>query len=171
MEAGTIDLRGKMHRAKRQMPSEDVKEYLRSRKVAHVATKDAQGWPYITPLVYIYEDGDLLYLHSGDNQGHFLTNLQHDTRVCLEVADIGPLHQGKPYACNSALVYTSVVMFGNITTLYDRERKSWFLDRLLEKYGESDWKFEPGYPLIDHILLYELKMEIVTGKHSEGLSH
>ena len=56
MEAGITDLRGKMHRAKRQMPSEDVKEYLRSRKVAHVATKDAQGWPYITPLVYIYED-------------------------------------------------------------------------------------------------------------------
>ena len=167
----TLDMHGQMHRAKRQMPWEEVKEFLRSGKTAHVATTDAQGWPYITPLVYIYEDGDLLYLHSGDHHGHFLTNLQHDTRVCLEISDIGPLHQGHPYACNSALVYTSVVIFGNITTLHERERKAWFLDRLLEKHGESNWKFEPGYPLIDHILLYELKMEIVTGKHSAGLSH
>src|SRR5579885_2857930 len=151
-----VDLRGKMHRAKRLMPEEQVKDFLRRQKVAHLATVDAQGWPYVTPLVYIYEDGDLLYLHSGDHQGHLLTNLQRKPRVCLEVSEIGPLHRGRPYACNSALVYTSVVVF---------------LDRLLEKYGEPDWTFEAGYPLFDSILLYELKMEIVTGKHSSGLSH
>jgi nitroimidazol reductase NimA-like FMN-containing flavoprotein (pyridoxamine 5'-phosphate oxidase superfamily) len=166
-----VDLRGKMHRAKRLMPEEQVKDFLRRQKVAHLATVDAQGWPYVTPLVYIYEDGDLLYLHSGDHQGHLLTNLQRKPRVCLEVSEIGPLHRGRPYACNSALVYTSVVVFGRINILHEREKKAWFLDRLLEKYGEPDWTFEPGYPLIDRILLYELKMEIVTGKHSSGLSH
>lgn len=34
----------------------------------------------------------------------------------------------------------------------------------LAKYGQLDWSFEPGYPLIDRIILYEQKMEIITGK-------
>lgn len=168
------DLRGQMHRAKRLMPDEQVKDFLRKQKVAHVGTVDANGWPYVTPLVYIYEDSDLLYLHSGDHQGHFLTNLQANPRICVEVAEIGPLHRGQPYACNSALVYTSVVAFGPVQIIHgpdSREKKTWFLDRLLTKYGEADWTFEPGYPLIDRIILYEQKMEIVTGKHSSGLYH
>ncbi len=168
------DLRGQMHRAKRLMPDEQVKDFLRRQKVAHVGTVDANGWPYVTPLVYIYEDGDLLYLHTGDHQGQFLTNLQHNPRICVEVAEIGPVHRGQPYACNSALVYTSVVVFGPVRIIHgpdSRDKKAWFLDRLLAKYGETDWTFEPGYPLIDRIILYEQKMEIVTGKHSSGLYH
>lgn len=163
-----------MHREKRLMPDEEVKGFLREQKVAHVGTVDANSWPYVTPLVYIYEDGDLLYLHTGDHQGHFLTNLQHNPRICVEVAEIGPLHRGQPYACNSALVYTSVIVFGSVRILQgpeSREKKAWFLGRLLAKYGEADWTFEPGYPLIDRIILYEQKMEVVTGKHSSGLYH
>lgn len=92
----------------------------------------------------------------------------------MEVSEIGSLHRGQPYACNSALVYTSVVVFGSVRILHgpeSREKKAWFLDRLLAKYGEPDWTFKIGYPLIDHIILYEQKMEVVTGKHSPGLYH
>jgi hypothetical protein len=35
----------------------------------------------------------------------------------------------------------------------------------------TEWTFEPGYPLIDRIILYEQKIEVVTGKHSSGLYH
>jgi hypothetical protein len=52
-----------------------------------------------------------------------------------------------------------------------RHKKSWFFDRILEKYGESGWTFEPGFPLLDRTILYELQMGIVTGEHSEGLHH
>jgi uncharacterized protein len=93
--------------------------------------------------------GDLLYLHTGDHQGHFLTNAQNNPRICVEVSEIGDLHRGKPYACNSALVYTSVVVFGSVRILHgpeSREKKQWFLDQLLAKYGQPEWTFEPGYP-------------------------
>jgi nitroimidazol reductase NimA-like FMN-containing flavoprotein (pyridoxamine 5'-phosphate oxidase superfamily) len=69
-------------------------------------------------------------------------------------------------------VYTSVVVFGPARILYhDREKKAWFMDRLLAKHGDPSWRFEPGYPLIDQIILYEQKIEIPTGKQSSGLSH
>lgn len=51
------------------------------------------------------------------------------------------------------------------------DKKSWFLDRLLVKHGKPDWTFEPGYPLIDRNILYEQKIDVVTGKHSSGLYH
>lgn len=166
------DLRGQMFRAKRQMADAEARQFLRGQKIAHVGTLGAQGWPYVVPLVYIYEGGDLLYLHTGAHQGHFLTNLQHDPRICVEVSHIGPLHAGQRFACDSALVYTSVITYGPARILYhDTDKKSWFLDRLVEKYGDPGVRFEPGYPLIDRIILYEQKIEILTGKHSAGLSH
>ena len=48
------DLRGQMYRAKRMMPDEEAKAFLRTHKVAHVGTVDANGWPYVIPLIYIY---------------------------------------------------------------------------------------------------------------------
>lgn len=166
------DLRGHMYRSKRQMGDAEAQEFLRRQLTAHVGTVDANGWPYVVPLVYIYEAGDLLYLHTGAHQGHFLSNVQRDPRICVEVSEIGPLHKGKRFACDSALVYTSVITFGPTRILYhDREKKSWFLDRLLTKHGDPAWTFEPGYPLIDQIILYEQKIEIMTGKQSFGLRH
>ena len=83
-----------------------------------------------------------------------------------------PDYKGKRYACDSALVYTSAVLFGPARILYhDRERKTWFLDRLLAKHGDVSWVFEPGYPLLRKIILYEQKIEVLTGKHSSGLYH
>ncbi len=166
------DMRGQMFRGKRQIPENQAQEFLRQQMIAHVGTVDTNGWPYVVPLVYIYEGGDLLYVHTGAHQGHFLTNVQRDPRISVEVSQIGPLHKGKQFACDSALVYTSVITFGQVSILYhDREKKSWFLDRLLAKHGDPSWAFEPGYPLLDQIILYEQKIEIMTGKQSFGLRH
>lgn len=168
---GKPDPRGRMHRIKRLMTDDDAREFLRTQKVAHVGTVDENGWPYVVPLIYIYEGGDRLYLHTGNHEGHFQRNVQSHPRICTEVAHMGPVHRGHPFACNSALVYTSVIVFGSVRILDDREKKSWFFDRVLAKYGEPDWTFKPGYPYLDNIVLYEQQLEIVTGKHSEGLQH
>jgi len=86
-----------MFRSKRLMPDEGAREFLRKQKIAHVGTVDGKGWPYVVPLVYVYEEGDYLYLHTGAHQGHFLTNLQRDPRICVEVSDIGTAAQGETF--------------------------------------------------------------------------
>ena len=63
----SIDLRGHMQRLKRMMADSDAGEFPKTHRVAHVGTADAQGWPYMVPLVYIYEGGGLLYLHTGNH--------------------------------------------------------------------------------------------------------
>jgi uncharacterized protein len=166
-----VDIRGDMHRANRLMTAEDARAFLRAQKVAHVATVGTDGWPYVVPLIYIYEGGDRLFVHTGNHGGHFERNVVHHPRVAVEVSEMGPVHPGRKYACQSALVYTSVVTFGSMRTVDYTGDKAWFFDRVLEKYGEARWVFEPGYPQLDRIVLCELTIEIMTGKHSAGHSH
>jgi hypothetical protein len=85
---------------------------------------------------------------------------------------MGAVHQGQPFACNSALVFTTVIVLVRFARARDnRAKKTWFFDQILSKYGRSNWTFSAGYPLLDRIILYELQMEVVTGKRSEGLHH
>ena len=165
------DPRGRMHRANRLMPDVEARTFLRTQKLAHVATVGIDGWPYVVPLIYIYEGGDHLFVHTGSHDGHFERNILEQRRACVEVADMGPVHPGRTYACQSALVYTSVITFGAVRIVDNTPDKTWFFDRVLEKYGDAQWKFEPGYPQIGRIVLYEQTIEIMTGKQSAGLYH
>lgn len=170
-----MDHRGKMVRHDRQLPGAEARAFLQRGHMAHVGTADAAGWPYVVPLLYVYEGGERLYLHTGDHRGHFLANIQENPRICLQVDEPGELQKGRPSPCDSALVYSSVIAFGNVR-VYDapdvREKKAWFLDCLLERMGDSRAAYQnPGYPMLDRIILYEVALEIVTGKRNEGLHH
>jgi uncharacterized protein len=141
---------------------------------AHVGTSHAAGQPYVVPLMYVYEEGELLYLHTGPHQGHFLANIRENARICIEVDEPGALERGKPSACNSALVYKSVIAFGKVRVVdgpAGNEKKTWILDRLLERLNEPLSAYEPGYPMLDRMILFEVALEIVTGKNNVGLRH
>jgi nitroimidazol reductase NimA-like FMN-containing flavoprotein (pyridoxamine 5'-phosphate oxidase superfamily) len=167
--------RGEMVRSDRQMLDKDTREFLCQHAVAHVGTTDASGWPYVVALMYVYEKGDLLYLHTGPHQGHFLANIHENPRVCIHVDEPGPMQRGQPSPCNSALVYKSAVAYGEVRVLEGagvKEKKAWFFDRLLERLKEPMSAYErPGYPMLDHIILFEVALEIVTGKLNVGLHH
>ena len=168
----TSDPRGHMHRATRLMGDDDARAFLRAQKVAHVGTVDEAGWPYVIPLIYIYEGDDRLYLHTGDHHRTLRPECSaRSASLASRSARWVQYTEGDRSHANSALVFTSVIVFGPVRILGDRDRKSWFFDRVLEKYGDPEWTFQPGYPLLDRIILYEQQMEIVTGKHSEGLRH
>ncbi len=123
----------------------------------------------MAPVTYVYEGGNLFYFHTGDQRGHFGRMVQCDPRVCIEVSRIGPLHRDNPHASSYSLEHTSVVAFGTVRLVEEVKMKEWFLKRLLAKYGEPGWTFEAGYPLLDRIILYELEMEMLTGKNTHCL--
>jgi nitroimidazol reductase NimA-like FMN-containing flavoprotein (pyridoxamine 5'-phosphate oxidase superfamily) len=125
--------------------------------------------------MYVYEAGDLLYLHTGPHHGHFLANILANPRVCIQVNETGPMHRGQPSPCYSALVYKSAIAYGRVHVVDGNgtnERKAWFFDRLLDRLKEPMSAYEkPGYPMLDRIILYEVELEIVTGKLNIGLHH
>jgi len=166
--------RGRMIRSDRQMPDAEARAFLREQCVARVGTSDAAGWPYVVALMYVYEAGDILYLHTGSHPGHFLANIRENPRICIHVSDSGNLHRGAPSVCDSALAYKSVVAFGAVRIVQGpsaNEKKSWFFDQLLVRMNEPRAAYAPGYPMLDHIILYEVALEIVTGKLNVGIHH
>lgn len=168
------DLRAAMIRARRQMPDQEARSFLRQQKIAYVGTVDVNGWPYVIPLAYIYLGGDVLWLHTGAHQGHFLTNLESSLRVCVTVSEIGGMETSGPYLCDGSQLYASVVVFGTVTIVRDdAAKKNWFFDRLREKYvpGDISAQLSPEYPDIDKIIVYEVAIEKLTGKRSSGVGH
>lgn len=165
-------MRGIIANEKRTMSDEQTIKFLKKAKVAHVATVDQDGYPYVIPLIYYFNGKDKVYLHTGNlRQSHFVENIIHNPKVSIEVSEMGDIHPGKKYACQSALVYASVVLFGQIKKIDDDAKKEWFFDRLLEKYGNPEWNFEKGYPALPKIDLFEVQIEKMTGKLNEGFRH
>jgi len=165
-----------MIRSDRRMSDEDTRSYLRQHCVAHVGTSDVSGWPYVVPLMYVYEGGDLLYLHTGPHQGHFLANIRENVRICLQLDESGPWHRNQPTAFDSSLVYKSVIVFGKVRVMQGPdsvEKKTWFFDRLLERLKDDKSNYEKPYPsgMLNRIILFEVEIEIVTGKRNVVLRH
>lgn len=173
MEAAK-DLRGAMIRARRKMAEDEARAFLQREKIAYVATVDANGWPYAVPLTYIYLGGETLWVHTGAHQGHFLTNLEHNPRVCVTVSEIGGMETSGPYLCDGSQLYGSVIVFGTVTIVRDDAgKKNWFFDRLREKYvpAEISAQLSGEYPDIAKIIVYEIAIEKMTGKRSSGVGH
>ena len=172
-EEGGVPLNpgGGLHHAKDLMLDVESQEFLKEQQVAHVGTKDPKGWPYVASMMYVYEGGNQLYFHTGNCRGHFGRMVQHDPRVCVEVSRIGALHRDNPNGSNYSLEYTRVVAFGTVSLVEEVKTKEWFFKRLLAKYGDPDWTFEAGYPLLDQVILYELEMELLKGKSIDCLEH
>jgi len=174
MENIAIDRRGRMTRNDRQMSDADARSFLREHSVAYVGTIDSSGWPYVVPLMYVYEEGERLFLHTGTRGGHFFDNISENARICITVAEPGPMHQGTPSPCNSALVYKSAIVFGAVRVCDGPaldDQKTWFFDRLLERLGDARANYAARYTMLKQITLYEVAIEILTGKINPGLHH
>lgn len=84
------------------------------------------------------------------------------------------MEPGSPSPCNSALVYKSAIVFGRVRVCEGpalEEQKTWFFDRLLERLGDSRANYSAGYTMLKQITLYEVAIEILTGKINVGLHH
>ena len=90
----TADARGHMHRVNRLMPDKEARAISVRRRWLIWATVGIGGWPYVVPLIYVYEGGDRLFVHTGNHGGHFERNVVQNPRVCAEVSEMGPVHPG-----------------------------------------------------------------------------
>ena len=163
-----------MLRARRQMSDSAARAFLRGQKIAHVGTVDPNGWPYVVPLAYIYLGDENFWVHTGAHHGHFLTNLEHNPRVCATISEIGGMETSGQYLCDGSQLYGSVVLFGTATILRTEDAtKNWFFDRLREKYVPTDIsaQLSSEYPDIGKIFVYKIAIEKMTGKRSSGVGH
>jgi nitroimidazol reductase NimA-like FMN-containing flavoprotein (pyridoxamine 5'-phosphate oxidase superfamily) len=130
-----------------------------------IATLGADGWPYVLPLLYIFEQ-DEITVHNSAARGHFRQNAERESRVCFEVDEpIKAFDYGR-FECDTGLAYRSAIAYGRIRIVDDRAAKSRFFDALLAKYGTGVPGRPKGfYPRLDEVTVYAISIERLTGKH------
>jgi nitroimidazol reductase NimA-like FMN-containing flavoprotein (pyridoxamine 5'-phosphate oxidase superfamily) len=62
-------------------------EFLRSQRLARVATVGPSGWPHVVPVMYVLDDSGALEF---DVDGVKLRNLEHDARAAMVIDAMGP---------------------------------------------------------------------------------
>jgi uncharacterized protein len=153
-----------MRRIERAMTEERSWEMLAAGYSGRLASVSADGYPYCVPLLYICVDGKL-YLHTTSARGHLRRNVESDARVCFEVDECNGVFDYGRFECDSGLAFRSVVLFGKICIVNQRQRKQRFCEELMAKYGKSGTvRPKSFFPRIDAITVYAITVERITGK-------
>lgn len=156
----------RVRRADKAIPQAAAAEMLARAFSGRLATVGPDGWPYIVPLLYIWREGEV-WVHGSAVRGHLRVNVDHDARVCFEVDEPGAVFAYGRFECDTSVEYRSVVAFGRIRVVEDRNAKVRFFDALMAKYGDPAWGRPAGfYPRLDQIALYVIAVERMTGKET-----
>jgi len=154
--------------------SKEIIRVLESTNIGRLATVDAEGYPYITPVNFVYYQG-CVYFHCAP-QGEKLDNLTRSPRVCFEVdlplayLEVGFNPERNP--CRTHQFYRSVILRGTARVVPDGDLKTAALNALVAKHeGNRDFPaVTPGSPSYGRCRVVEIKPERMTGKADLGQS-
>jgi len=161
----------KMRRKKCEITNRaEVDAVLRRCRVGRLATCGVDGYPYITPVNYVYHGG-AIYFHCA-RAGEKLDNLKRDSRVCFEV-DI-PLayldldyYGDNPESCGVTQFYHCVVIRGRAEIVRDLDDKTAALNALVASHEPDGRKFQKITSATKAVALCEVvavRIERISGK-------
>jgi hypothetical protein len=146
------------------MSENDAYEFLATETEGRLATSDASGQPYITPLNYLYREG-IIYFHS-KLLGRKLDNIAENNRVCFEVSKVEKLTVTNDRPCACSTRYTSVLVFGAAHVLPDGVEKTAILNLLVARYAAG----KPFQPVEDchaaECAVVEIHIDELSGKRN-----
>ena len=116
------------------MGAQESVELLGRALVGRIATVGPDGFPYITPMNFVYDSGDqTIFLHCATT-GHLLDNLAHSPRACFEIDEPEEIIATGPTACDTSHAYRSVICFGEAQAIPNESARSRALELFVDKY-------------------------------------
>lgn len=141
---------------------------LNSTTIGRLATKDREGYPYITPVNFVFHEGKI-YFHCAP-AGEKLDNIIRDNKVCFEVdvplAYVETGFNDTRNPCQAHQLFQSVIIRGKARVVRDDEEKTKALNALTARH-EPDWDFTPvtpDSPAYRKCLVVAVEPERMTGK-------
>ena len=148
----------KMRRHRQELSQEECIEILTDEPRGVLALLGDDDYPYALPMSHVYVDGKI-YFH-GAKKGHKLDAVRKYPKASYCVVDSGVRNEGEWW-----YTFRSVIAFGKIRTLTDRDEK-------IEKLTYLGDKFFPTHEdtvdeinkLLDKTEVFEISIEHMTGK-------
>jgi nitroimidazol reductase NimA-like FMN-containing flavoprotein (pyridoxamine 5'-phosphate oxidase superfamily) len=151
---------------------EKVKEFLNDEHVGRVASIDANGFPQIIPMNFVFRN-DAVYMHS-HVKGEKLDNISRNNKVGFEAdreLEFLPSYFEDPR--NAALadtLYISIVIKGIASFVSDREEKTLALNSLMEKY-QPEGQYDPiqsDMRVLNAVSVIKVTPKTLHGKYKIG---
>lgn len=146
----------------------NIEELLGRCRVGRLATIGVDGYPYITPLNYVYWQGSV-YFHCA-YKGEKMDNIAREPKICFEV-DIPLAYKGVDFdpqapACQVHQFYHSVIIRGRAEVVGDLQEKVGALNALMASH-ESVAEFSgisADMPEVAACAVVAVRIESLSGK-------
>ncbi len=126
---------------------ERIREILSSVNIGRLATNGADGYPYITPVNFVFYK-EHVYFHCA-LEGEKLDNVSRDPKVCFEVdvplAYLEVTFNPERNPCRTHQFFHCVIIRGGARIIPDGELKTAALNALVKKH-EGNTEFTPITP-------------------------
>jgi len=118
---------------------EKINKILSSANIGRLATNGSDGYPYITPVNFVFYQGSI-YFHCAP-EGEKLDNISKNPKVCFQVdiplayldSDLAPVKT----ACDVHQLYHCVIIRGEARILPNSQLKVDALNALVEKHEKN----------------------------------
>ena len=148
----------KMRRLGQQLSDEECIDILINEPRGVLAVLGDGDYPYAVPMSHVYVDGKI-YFH-GAKTGHKIDAIRRNPKVSYCVLDRGVKQENEWW-----YTFKSVIAFGKITTLTDREDKIDKLTHLGNKFFPTPKETEDEINrLLDKTEVFEITIEHMVGK-------
>ncbi|MEJ5349407.1 MAG: pyridoxamine 5'-phosphate oxidase family protein [Desulfosoma sp.] len=150
------------------MDSEAIRDLLESCTIGRLATTDRDGYPYVTPVNYVFRAGRI-YVHSAP-EGEKIDNIRRDDRVGFQV-DIPLAYVDSRFRpcqgpCRLHQLYKSVVIRGRARLVEDVTQKTEALNALVAAHekGHSVPEVTEDLPGVRACAVIEIIPEKISAK-------
>lgn len=151
---------------KNSMDKKEIDALLERLDVGSISTIGKDGYPYSTPVNFVYMDGQV-YIH-GRNAGEKVENLKNNPKVSFTIWERTGYEDTGSVACDTTTVYESVSIQGDVEFVEDPAVKKKMLEAIVKKLvpdktGMDDAKIPPT-------IVYRINAKSVTGKYHRPLA-
>jgi hypothetical protein len=148
----------KMRRAKQELSKEECIDMLINEPRGVLALLGDYDYPYALPMSHVYVDGKI-YFH-GARKGHKLDAVKNHSKVSYCV-----MNQGVKEPDSWWYTFKSVIVFGQIRTLSDKDDKIDKLNCLGDKFFPThEETVDEINRLLDKTEVFEITIEHMSGK-------
>jgi uncharacterized protein len=152
-----------MRRKDRQIKDiNDIESIISHSDVCRVAFAD-KNTPYIVTMNFGYAGGDhpCLYFHCAP-EGRKMEMIRKNNYVCFEMDTDHEIYTGEK-GCDWGMKYSSVVGFGKISVLKDRDTKIEGLNCIMAKYSDRrDFSYDEQ--ILERTIILRLDIQNMDGK-------
>ena len=148
----------KMRRLGQELSKEECIDILTNEPRGVLALLGDDDYPYALPMSHVYVDGKI-YFHGAQN-GHKIDAINKHSKVSYCVMDKGVKAEDSWW-----YTFRSVIVFGKIRTLTDREEKIDRLTHLGDKFFPThEETLDEINRLLDRTEVFEITVEHMSGK-------